>query len=96
MRYTFTRSIRDLLHDFIEDNNIERQLMETAAVEYWNELVEKGIGHYSGRVWISKGVLYAEITSPVVRNELMIIREEIRKKINEKTGAEVVRQIVLR
>jgi len=78
MRYTFTRSIRDLLQDFIQDNNIERGLMETAAVEHWNELVEKGIGHYSKRAWISKGVLYAEITSPVVRNALLIIREEIR------------------
>jgi hypothetical protein len=96
MRYSFTRSIQEVLRDFIEENKIGNQLVETEAVEYWNELVEKGIGPYSKRAWISKGVLYAEISSPVVRNELLIIREEIRKKINEKAGAEVIRQIVLR
>jgi len=66
------------------------------AIGYWTELVEKGIGHYTRKTWISKGVLYAEISSAVVRSELMIIREELRKKINHKAGEEIIRQIVLR
>ncbi len=96
MKRSNTRSIGDLLSDFVAENNFGDRLKEAEVVEYWIELVETGIGHYTKKTSISKGVLYAEITSSVVRSELMMIREELRQRINKKAGAEIVRRIVLR
>jgi|WetSurMetagenome_2_1015567.scaffolds.fasta_scaffold82216_2 hypothetical protein len=96
MKRSNTRSIGDLLGDFVAENNLGDKLKETEAVEYWIELVETGIGHYTRKTWLSKGVLYAEISSSVVRSELMMVREELRQRINRKAGSEIVRRIVLR
>jgi hypothetical protein len=51
---------------------------------------------YCRSVHISKGTLYAEISSSVARAELLAIREELRTKINQKMGAEIIHKIMLR
>jgi hypothetical protein len=41
-------------------------------------------------------VLYVKINSPVVKNELIMMREEIRRKMNEKAGGEIIQRIVFK
>ncbi len=48
------------------------------------------------KIYIKDHVLFIHLNSSVVRNELLMLREELRKKLNEKAGAEVIREIVLR
>ncbi|NOY96424.1 MAG: DUF721 domain-containing protein [Chlorobi bacterium] len=49
-----------------------------------------------GAFFISKGVLYVTITSPVVKAELLMMREEIRGRLNDEAGAEIVEKIVFK
>jgi hypothetical protein len=39
---------------------------------------------------------YVHLSSSVARNELMMLREALREKLNEKSGKELIREIVLR
>ena len=41
-------------------------------------------------------ILYVEINSSVVKNELFMMREEIRRKLNEKAGEELVEKIIFK
>ena len=41
-------------------------------------------------------ILYVHLSSSVARNELMMLREALREKLNEKSGKELIREIVLR
>lgn len=51
---------------------------------------------YTRKIYIARGVLYVEITSPVVKSELFMNREELCKRLNEYAGTEVVLKIVFR
>jgi hypothetical protein len=96
MRRSATRSIRDFLDDFISENGMETRLKEEDAVESWNELMGPVMIRYIRNARVEKGILYVELTSPVVRAELMMMREELRRRINEKAGRVIIYQIVLR
>jgi predicted nucleic acid-binding Zn ribbon protein len=96
MRRSVTQSLGDVLRDYIRENNIERKLKETDIVNSWEQVLGKTIAHYTRNVAIKNRILYVEISSAVVKNELFLIREEIVKKLNEKAGEELISKIVFR
>ncbi len=96
MRKSNTQSIRDILRDYVSDMGIERKLKEVDIVHAWENILGKAIASYTGRIIISKGVLYVTITSPVVKAELLMMREEIRGRLNDEAGAEIVEKIVFK
>jgi len=96
MRRNNTRPIGDVLREYIREMNMDHKLKEVDVVQSWGELMGKTISRYTTNIYISKGILYLEISSAVVRNELMMLREDIRKRINEMAGEELVVKIVFR
>jgi predicted nucleic acid-binding Zn ribbon protein len=59
-------------------------------------MVGKAISSRTSKVYIRDHILYVHLTSSVARNELMMLREALREKLNEKSGKELIREIVLR
>ncbi len=96
MRRSATQSLGDVLRDYIRENNIGKKLKESDIVNSWEEVLGKTIAHYTRNVAIKNRILYVEISSAVVKNELFLIRSEIVKKLNEKAGEELIDKIVFR
>lgn len=96
MRRSNTQSLSEVLRAFIRENRMEQKMKEVDIVHSWEELLGKTIARYTRKVYISKKVLYVEISSPVVKNELIFMREEIRRKINEMAGEEMVDKMVFK
>ncbi len=72
---------------------MERRLKETDIVQSWEALLGKTIASYTRNITIKNRVLEVEITSAVVKNELFMMRDEIRRKMNERAGEELVATI---
>jgi predicted nucleic acid-binding Zn ribbon protein len=96
MRRSNTQPLSEVLREYIRENRIERKLKEVDAVKSWENLLGKTIAHYTRNISISNKILYVEISSSVVKNELIMMREEIRRKINENAGEELVTRIVFK
>ncbi len=96
MRRSNTQTIGEALRDYIKEMKMERRLKEVDIVQSWEEVLGKTISRYTRNIFISKGVLYVEISSSVVKNELLMMRGEIRKRLNEKAGEEIVLKIVFK
>jgi predicted nucleic acid-binding Zn ribbon protein len=94
MRRSNTQRIGDILKDFVRDKGFENQLAEVDVLEFWNTLMGPAMIRYTRNARVSKGILYVSVSSSVVRAELLMMREELRKKINDKAGREIIRQIV--
>jgi len=96
MRRSNTQSLSDVLKEYIKSTRIERKLKEVDVVESWENLLGKTIAHYTRNIYIRNKILYVEISSSVVKNELFMMREEICRKINENAGEDLVSRIIFK
>ena len=76
--------------------NIGPKLKEISILNSWENMVGKAISSRTAKVYIKDGVLFVHLKSSIVRNELMMIREGLREKLNNQAGEEIIKEIVLK
>lgn len=96
MRRSKTISLAEAVRDYIKEMNLGDKLSEVSVINSWEETVGKAISSRTTKIYIKYHVLYVHLNSSVVRNELLMLREVLREKLNQKAGSEVIKEIVLR
>jgi predicted nucleic acid-binding Zn ribbon protein len=96
MRRSKTISLAEAVNDFIKEMNLGEKLSEVGVINSWKEIVGKAISSRTSKIYIKDHILYVHLNSSVVRNELLMLRETLKEKLNEKAGTEVIKDIVLR
>ena len=96
MRRSRTISLAEAMKDYIREMNLEGKLLEVNVINSWEEVVGKAISSRTSRIYIKDHVLFVYLNSSIARNELMMLKEALREKLNEKAGREVIKDIVLR
>lgn len=96
MRRSKTISLAEAVNDYIKEMNLGAKLSEITVINSWEEIVGKAISSRTTKIFIRDHTLYVHLNSSVVRNELLMLREALREKLNEKAGSEVIKDIVLR
>ena len=96
MRRSKTISIAEAVTDYIKEMNLGEKLSEVGVINSWEETVGKAISSRTTKIYIKDHVLYVHLSSSVVRNELFMLREVLREKLNQKAGTEAIKEIVLR
>lgn len=96
MRKSKTESISDVLRSYTRENKLDRKLNELDLIKSWENVMGKTVARYTGNVYIQNSTLFVETTSPIVRNELLMMREEIRMRLNEVAGKEIIKTIIFR
>ncbi len=89
-------TVGDIITKLLREDNIERQFDEQKVVYLWPEIVGQGINRYTVSRYVKNGVLYLHISSAALRNELMMSRTLLMKRLNEAVGGEVIHDIVIR
>jgi hypothetical protein len=96
MRRSKTITIAEAVNDYLKEMKLDTRLSEIAAINSWEEIVGRAISTRTSRIYIKDHILYVHLKSSVVRNELMMLRDALREKMNQKAGSEVIKEIVLR
>lgn len=96
MRRSNTQHLSSLLKDFVRESDYAGKLREVEAIQHCQELLGKTMGRYVRKISINQGILFLEVTSSVVKSELMMLREEIRAQLNERAQSEVIQKVVLK
>ncbi len=95
MRRSKTITLREAVESLIEEYRLEKGLREAAIINIWESMAGKVITARTERACVKDGVLHLWLKSSVVRNELMMMREQLTKRINSHAGEVVVKEIVL-
>ncbi|MGE5350050.1 MAG: DUF721 domain-containing protein [Actinomycetota bacterium] len=95
MRRNKTITLGEALTDLIREYRLEKGLKEATVLNIWESIAGKVITARTKRTYLKDGVLHIHLTSSVVRNELMMLRESLKNRINSRAGEEVVREIIL-
>jgi predicted nucleic acid-binding Zn ribbon protein len=97
MRKKNTESIGEVLQQFFAENEFFKQkLGENRILNGWPELLGASIASYTTNLYIRNSVLYVQVSSSVLRSELLINRHSLIKKLNKHAGMEVIKDIVFR
>lgn len=96
MRRSKTISLAEAVKDYIREMNFEGKLLEVNILNSWEEVVGRAIASRTTDIRIRDHILYVKLNSSVARNELMMLKEALREKLNFKAGQELIKDIVLR
>jgi predicted nucleic acid-binding Zn ribbon protein len=96
MRRSNTQTIAEVIHEYIDALKIRRKLKESRIERQWEELLGQKAASLTKKIYVKNSILYVQVNSSALSNEILMMRETLIKKINEKAGEELIIKIVLR
>jgi predicted nucleic acid-binding Zn ribbon protein len=96
MRRSKTITLAEALKDYMREMKLDVKLSEVGVINSWEEVVGKAISSRTSKIYIKDHILFVHLNSSVVRNELLMLKQALKEKLNEKAGSEVIKDIVLR
>ena len=96
MRRSKTISLAEALRDYKSEMKLGEKLAEAGILNSWEGIVGKAISSRTKKVFIKDKILYVQLSSSVVRNELLMLRQALLEKLNSQAGSEVIKDIVFR
>lgn len=96
MRRNEAEQIGDMIRKFFRQNGLESPLNEYRLVDAWKDVVGSTFSSYTNNLYIKNQILYVHLTSATVRQELMMGRDILVRRLNERVGAQVIVNIIFR
>lgn len=96
MRRTETLHIGDVLNEFFSRPYIAAKVAEGRLPDTWREVVGERVASLTSSLRLENHVLYAHITSSVVRAELFNRREALAAEINRISGVRLVNVVIIK
>lgn len=93
MKRSKTESITNLLNEFLREQGLETPLNQHRLIDIWPEVMGCAINRYTGDLFIKNQTLHVKINSASLKNDLMMNRSELVKRLNEAVGAYVISDI---
>lgn len=91
-----TKKIDELVDLVLKQMGLEQKFREREICEVWPEVVGQMIASHTKSISVSEGRLFVAFTSAVVKNEIMMVREGLAKALNDRVGADIVKEIIIR
>lgn len=95
MRRNNTRSISEVISEYVEAYKLKGKLSEITLIKSWPEVVGEKIAAKTLELKIQHRKLFVKIHSSILRQELIMIRTELVKRLNDKAGESVIDEMVL-
>ncbi|MEI6455971.1 MAG: DUF721 domain-containing protein [bacterium] len=90
--YTMKAAIEAFLKTF----RLEDKLNESGALRSWEKVVGPMVAKHTKRLSIRNKVLFVDVDSSALRNELVFSKENIINQLNKEAGHPVIVDMVLR
>ena len=95
MRRTNSEAIGDILRQYLRQQGLESPLNEYRLIQGWSHVMGPIIARYTKDLTIRNQPLYLRISSPAVRQEILMQRQELTNRLNAYVGAQVITNIIV-
>jgi predicted nucleic acid-binding Zn ribbon protein len=96
MRTSNTQKLGDVIQEYLKVLRLKNRVKEFELIRHWEELLGPVISSKVSRIYIRDRVLFVQVQSAVLRNELFMQQEQLIKTLNEKSGQRIIDRIVFR
>ena len=93
MRRSNTERLDEVIQQFMRLNGIETPYNQYRLIQAWPEVMGKLVQKYTAHIFIKNQTLYVKITSPAIKQNLMMEHRALAHKLNEHVGAQVIEDI---
>ena len=87
------QQIRDLILRNLRAQGLETPLLQKRLIDAWPKVMGQSIATYTQNLYIRNQTLYVHLTSPALRADLSMQRQEIVKRLNEQVGSQVIADV---
>ena len=88
-------TMSDVLKGFIDANKLQKGLDRISIEDAWHSVMGNAISKYTTAIKLDRDVLYIQLSSSVLREELSYGKTKIISMINEEMGKEVITKLIL-
>ncbi len=90
---TKAQMLRDAIMVFLRAEGLETPLLEYRITQAWAEVMGKAINRYTTQVYVKNVVLTVQISSPALRQNLMMEHKRLAQKLNDYVGSHVISDV---
>ena len=87
------KNIGELILRNLRSQGLETPLLQKRLVEAWPTVMGDMVAGYTQEVYIRNQTLWVHLTSPALRADLSMMKQEIVKKLNAAVGSQVIADI---
>ena len=97
MKREATRSLGDVIADYVQESHLEEGLLQTRIYAVWDRMTvgQITLGDCTSHHSFRNGILTCRIRSSVIRTHLQFQAEMLRARLNASLGEEYVKQVKL-
>lgn len=85
--------IKDLILKNLRAQGLETPLLQKRLIDSWKEVAGEMVVSYTEDVYIRNQTLYVKLSSPALRADLSMMRQEMVKRLNAHVGSQVIADI---
>jgi len=94
MRKANDKTLKEAIEQMLQVYKIKRKYDETGIIAAWPDLVGKPVANRTKELFVRDRKLFLRIESSVVKNELLIMRNQIIEKINTDANCVLIEEII--
>jgi len=89
------QDLGNALKNMFSEFSLEKKFGETELVQSWEQLVGPSISSRTGKLYVKNSVLYVEVLSAPLKNELTLSKSALLKRVEDTFGKAVIKDIKL-
>jgi hypothetical protein len=86
----------EALSNFVSSNKLEKGLEKVNVKDIWAEQMGSGVSNYTTAIEFKNNILYVQLSSSVLREELSYGKVKIINMLNEALGKDIIKKLILR
>ncbi|MEI7983031.1 MAG: DUF721 domain-containing protein [Bacteroidota bacterium] len=94
MRKSNEKPLRLAIEEFLEAFHLKNKMNEAKIVASWEKVVGEMVAKNTKKLAIRGKILYVQVESAPLKNELMYARTKIMNALNREAGILVIEEIV--
>ena len=87
------QQLRDLILRNLRAQGLETPLLQKRLIDSWPEVMGPAIASYTDQLYIRNQTLFVHLTSPALRFELSMQRQDIVNRLNAHAGSQVIADV---
>lgn len=96
MRKKNTQKVDEVIKEYLKALKIDDKLKEVQLIRSWESIVGKTIARSTENIYIRDRRLFVHLKSSVIRNELFMLRDGLKKALNDTVGDSIIDDIILK